>query len=63
MESEYENSPLEENSDLPASYGDDNPDDGEMDMESFMVSLRHWQEGGSGRRRAKVKRLWNDAKW
>jgi hypothetical protein len=35
MESEYENSPLEENSELPASYGDDNPDDGEMDMESF----------------------------
>ena len=35
MESEYENPPLEENSDLPASYGNDNPDDGEMDMESF----------------------------
>ena len=35
MESEYENSTLEENSDLPASYADDNPDEGDMDMESF----------------------------
>ena len=39
MESEYENSPLEEISDLPSSYGDDNPDDGEMDMESFPSDL------------------------
>jgi hypothetical protein len=35
MESEYENSTLEENCDLPASYADDNPDEGDMDMESF----------------------------
>ena len=39
MESEYENSPLEEISDLPSSYGNDNPDDGEMDMESFPSDL------------------------
>ena len=28
-----------------------------------VVSLRPWQELESGRRRTKVKRLWNDAKW
>ena len=28
-----------------------------------VVSLRPWQERGSGRRRAKGERLWSDAKW
>ena len=35
MEPEYENSPSGGNFDLPALHGDDNPDDGEMDMESL----------------------------